>query len=723
VSTMDPPYPHLAPAVNQLTTAVCAPAAALSAHDGQIRASGLDGLFISDVRVLTEARLRFGGVEPHPLAGVPEGTGRVRFVAVARDFGDRAPDPTVRVERLRQVLPDGMTERLRLVSTAAGPVRVAVTVDLRCDLTPLESAKAGLSRPPLAPQFRPAAVAWAQDGMEVEVTAPDAVFGASPDEDVRLAWPIVLEPGSELSLTWTVRLRETDPVLVGPAGPIEWARPAVRCDDVRLPRLLGRALDDLAGLRLRDIGVAPIDDGPVGTFLAAGAPWFLTLFGRDSIWAAWMMLPLGTELAEGTLHTLARRQGLLVDPVSGEAPGKIMHELRHEDPRLGRAVRTSSGAMLPATYYGTVDATLLWISLLADARRWGLPDDRVRPLLSTLDRALSWLDQYGDPDGDGFVEYVDTSGRGLANQGWKDSGDAIRYHDGSLATPPIALCEVQGYAHRAALDAAELLDAFDRPGADGWRAYARALAERFRERFWVSGPLGRFPALAIDGAGRPVDSLTSNIGHLLGTGLLDSEEEATVARLLAAPTLAGGYGLRTMSDVDRGFAPLSYHCGSIWPHDTAIALLGLARVGGDAAAAQLIQGLLAAGEAFGYRLPELFAGDGRADLARPVPHPGACGPQAWAAAAAVAVLQAVLGLRVDVPRGEVRVRPLDVAGLGAIEVRGLRIAGQPVDISLDRAGTVRVSGLPGYLRLVDETPGPAERIAMTATAPRARPTT
>jgi glycogen debranching enzyme len=414
-----------------------------------------------------------------------------------------------------------------------------------------------------------------------------------------------------------------------------------------------------------------------------------------------MLLPLGTGLAEGTLRTLARRQGSTVDLISGEAPGKIMHELRHDDRRLGSAgLKAPPG--FPATYYGTIDATLLWISLLADAWRWGMPESVVADLLPNLRRALSWVELHGDPDGDGFLEYIDATGRGLANQGWKDSFNAIRFHDGRLGRPPIALCEVQAYAHRAALDAAALLDAFDGASREGdrWRTYAGELAERFRARFWVDGPLGPFPALAIDGAGRPVDSLTSNIGHLLGTGLLNQGEEARVAQLLSAPPLSAGFGVRTMSTLDKGYSSLSYHCGSIWPHDTAIALLGLTAAGADAVAEELVSRLLAAAEAFDFRLPELYGGDAAADLPRPVPHPAACRPQAWAAAAAVSVLQATLGLAVDVPRGEVRARPLSV--LGAVEVTGLRIAGQRVGVSVDRAGNVSASGLPGHLRWVPD---------------------
>nr|WP_221378657.1 hypothetical protein [Actinoplanes polyasparticus] len=344
-----------------------------------------------------------------------------------------------------------------------------------------------------------------------------------------------------------------------------------------------------------------------------------------------------------------------------------MHELRRSDVTVeGR---------LPAVYYGTIDATLLWISLLHDAWRWGHDPAGIAELLLPLENALSWLADHADPDGDGFLEYLDPTGRGLANQGWKDSHDAVRFHDGRLAEPPIALAEVQGYAYRAALDGAALLDAFGRPGGARWRAYADALETRFRGAFWVDG--GRYPALALDRDKRPVDALTSNIGHLLGTGLLTAEEEARIAVALGSESMSGGYGLRTMSSGDGGFAPLSYHCGSVWTHDTAIVAAGLARAGFAAEAGRLIDGLLTAGEAFGFRLPELYGGDARIDISRPMPYPASCHPQAWSAAAAVLIVQALLGLEPDVPNGVVRVRPIP----GAPQVTGLQIAGQPVDFA------------------------------------------
>ena len=315
-------------------------------------------------------------------------------------------------------------------------------------------------------------------------------------------------------------------------------------------------------------------------------------------------------------------------------------------------------------------------------------------LLPAAEAALTWMAGAADSDGDGFLEYSDTSGRGLTNQGWKDSGDSIRFADGRIADGPVALAEVQGYAYEAALAGAALLDAFGRPDAERWRGYSEELAERFRAHFWVHDDRGGYPALALDGGKRPVDAVASNMGHLLGTGILSRDESALVADRLVAPAMFSGFGLRTMSSEAGGYSPLSYHCGSVWPHDTAIAVHGLLRSGFPTHATLLAEGLLAAGAAFGGRLPELFGGFAADDVGVPVPYPASCRPQAWSAAAAVVVLQAFLGLEADVPAGLVAVDPS--AALGALQVDGLRVAGQTFSAGVGADGTALVpSGLTG----------------------------
>jgi glycogen debranching enzyme len=320
-------------------------------------------------------------------------------------------------------------------------------------------------------------------------------------------------------------------------------------------------------------------------------------------------------------------QGTRHAPEAAEEPGKIMHELRRQ------SLVIDDDITLPPLYYGTVDATPLFVCLLHDAWRWGLPDDQVRALLPSLEAALGWMRDDGDADGDGLLEYIDRSGHGLANQGWKDSGDSVQWRDGSLAQGPIALCEVQAYAYAAAMGGAALLDAFERPGGDEWRAWAARLREAFHAKFWITDPercgeLGPYPAIALDANKQPVDTVTSNLGHRRGTGLLDPEQSALVAARLGSPELDSGYGLRTMSTDSAGYWPLSYHGGSVWTHDTAIAVLGLAREGHDAVATSLARGLLRAAEGFDYRMPELHSGDAAGDASRPVPYPASCRPHA-----------------------------------------------------------------------------------------------
>jgi glycogen debranching enzyme len=359
-----------------------------------------------------------------------------------------------------------------------------------------------------------------------------------------------------------------------------------------------------------------------------------------------------------------------------------MHELRRDTLTIA-----GEGLYLPPLYFGTVDATPLWVCLLHDAWRWGMPDLEVRALLPHMVAALEWMRDFGDADGDGLLEYTDTTGHGLSNQGWKDSGDSIQWRDGTLAEGPIALCEVQAYAYEAAMHGADLLDYFGERGAARWRAWASALQIRFNAEFWIDSPDGAYPAIALDAAKRPVDTVTSNLGHLLGTGLLSESQAALVARRLVSPELNSGYGLRTMSTDSAGYWPLSYHGGSVWTHDTAIAIAGLARDGFADDALALASGLLAAAPGFGYRMPELHSGDSSAAFSRAVPYPAACRPQAWSAAAAVSVLASILGLDPDAPAGVLGVSPA-ATGLVPLTVDGLEFGGARVSISVNGDGEV-----------------------------------
>ena len=665
------------PYLHELVTVVAAPGLALSDADGQLTGAGATGVYLADRRVLSRLVVGVDGREPATVGGQSLDTATARFVGVVRHLGDPGPDPTVFVERARTISPRGLRETIRLVSRAREPLTCTVNLELDADLADIAEVKSG--RPTATPPCRPdldgaGTVRWpVADGIAVIATLapePDETRAAAPSR-VLAGWDVALPARGRWEAT--VEVTATAPGAPPAAAPPTrelWRAPAVSAGDHRLPALVDRSVADLSGLLAAD----PVADDD--HYLTAGAPWYLTLFGRDSLWAARMALPLGTDLAAGTLRTLARRQGTRTDPSTEEEPGKILHEVR-------------VGPAGPVRYYGTVDATPLWISLLHDAWRWGLADADVAELLPNLEAALGWL---REATGDGFVRYVDNAGV-LSNQGWKDSFDSIQFSDGRLAEPPIALCEVQAYAFAAAMEGAALLDAFGRPGGDGWRHWAAGLRDRFRSAFWVEDRLGRYPAIALDGDGRRVDSVTSNIGHLLGTGFLDQAETAAVIRRLAAPDMDSGFGLRTMSSRSAGFNPLSYHGGSVWSHDTAIALRGLAAVGtGDAAplAASLVRGLLAAAPAFDFRLPELYGGESAGGGRRPLAYPAACRPQAWSAGAALVVLTATLGLTPDLPAGRLTLRPMRPSPVGGLTVRGLRLARRPLDVRLTAAGDAEV---------------------------------
>ncbi len=676
---------ELQPLLHDLLVTVHAPTQAWSDRDGQVSLAdgrGAQGVYHGDVRVLSGARLTVDGAVPEAVVSGADGPGRTRAVLLARTVDGPGADPTARLERLREVLPGTVTETFTLSCATADPVTGRIEVVLRPDGTPMDQIKSGapVGPSPVA-EVTGGGARWRSDAeVTAEVAAPGAQITLDPDGSVRLAWDVTATTGDPQARAWTLTITDTGGVVRAPrrAEP-EWSALHVEADDRRLPALLDQALADLGTLRLSARST------PQDVFLAAGAPWFFTLFGRDSIWAARMLLPLGTELAAGTLRTLAALQGTTTDPATAEQPGKILHEVRRAELSM-----PGEGTVLPPVYYGTVDATPLWVCLLHDAWRWGMPRAEVEALLPAMERALAWMSDHGDSDGDGFLEYADESGTGLANQGWKDSGDSVQWRTGDLATGPIALAEVQGYAHEAALAGAALLDAFDRPGADRWRAWAADLAERFRASFWTSDARGRYPGIALDADKRVVDTLTSNIGHLLGTGLLSAEEEAVVAARLVGRDMDSGYGLRTMSTASAGYWPLRYHGGAVWPHDTAIVVQGLARAGHAREAAVLAEGLLAAAQDFDNRLPELYGGDPRGTVPRVVPYPAACRPQAWSAAAAVSVLGSVLGLHPDVPGGRLDVDPPAPAPLGAVSVRGLRLGGRPLTVRVAADGSADV---------------------------------
>jgi glycogen debranching enzyme len=435
-------------------------------------------------------------------------------------------------------------------------------------------------------------------------------------------------------------------------------RPRFNCSVPSWDLAARQAVDDLGSLRIPD------PENPEHAVFAAGMPWFMTLFGRDSIIAAWQALLLDTSAALTTAAVLARHQGISDNTLTSEEPGKILHEMRfgeRSDPTLGGA----------HVYYGTVDATPLFVLLVRELLRFGAREQDVRRLMPAVEEALQWIKRWGDFDDDGFVEYPTDRASFLWNQGWKDSFDGVSHPDGRIAEGPIALCEVQGYVYAAYLAGAELREHLGRGDPGELREAAARLARAFDDAFFM--PDEAFCALALDGHKEQVAAISSNPGHLLWSGILPADRAALVARRLLDEDLFSGFGIRTLSSTMKAYNPLSYHNGTVWPHDNGIAISGMLRYGLIGEATKATAGLLVAAPFFDHRLPELFGGFSVQEFPFPVPYPTACSPQAWAAGTPFLILRSFLGLEPDLHHGVLYIDPKLPDGV-SVELGGIELA-------------------------------------------------
>jgi glycogen debranching enzyme len=516
----------------------------------------------------------------------------------------------------------------------------------------------------------------------------------------RISWHFALEPRAEWSCEVMVEALINDTPIAslpqfeeGERAAIKRLRawrvgaPVVTSPNSGLARTLSRSLEDLGALRMID----PRNPDRIG--VAAGAPWFMATFGRDSLLTSWMVLPLDLRLSLGVLQTLAEMQGSRTVALTEEEPGRILHELR-------RGPASSLPLGPGGAYYGSIDATPLFVMLLGELRRWGQAPDDVDALLPHADRALDWIVNYGDRDGDGFVEYRRATDRGLPNQGWKDSADSLTFADGTFAEAPIALAEVQGYSYAAFLARAHFaVEMGDKELADSWIERAMRLKAAFNEAFWL--PDKGYYAIALDKHKRPVDSLASNMGHCLWTGIIDEAHAESVVAHLMSDEMFSGWGIRTLATSMAAYNPMSYHNGSVWPHDNAIIAAGLSRYGFVAEAERVAVGVLDAAELLDGRLPELFCGMSRADFPRPIPYPTACAPQAWAAATPFLMLRTLLRLEPRLPVGEVRLAPVLPAAYLPLRVSNLSLGGRRISIDMTAEG-FSVEGLAPDVRVVAE---------------------
>ena len=652
---------------------------------------GVGGLYAHDTRFLSTFTLRVEGKRPLLLSSA-----KVEYFSAAFYSGNAPADGLDRnvlsIARHR-FIGLGLQDHIVVRNVTRAPVSFTLELDFGTDFADIISVKQhdfALGDPAHAPDLPPPAAARFDEpagrvlleesggrGGRTQVVL--SRIGEGDAGVVR--FPISLAPHGSWDVRVDVAVSLTgaleSPLLVESRFGTQRARVRESLDawSLRLPRLsttwdelrhsFGQSVTDLAALRLRH------GDGS-GRLPAAGVPWFMTVFGRDTIITSLQTMLLGPELAVTALHALADLQADADDPEIDAEPGKILHELRE-----GRAAEKWF-----ARYYGSVDATPLYLVLLSEVWRWTGDAEAMRRLRAPALAALAWIDLYGDRDGDGFVEYERRS-HGLENQSWKDSGDSQRFRDGRFASTPIAPAEVQGYVYDAKLRLAEVArDAWvDEELAARLEQEAMDLHGRFNDAFWVPDR-GGYYALALDKDKQRVDALCSNIGHLLWSGIVPEERVDAVVDALMRHELWSGWGFRTMSTSDAAYSPLSYHNGTVWPHDTALAAWGLARYGRWTSVRKVAVALFEAAGHFGWSLPEVFAGFERSETPFPIGYPTAARPQAWAAGTPLLMLRLLLGLEPDVERGRLAtlpgVEPLDGVTLS---LAGVRALGQTWDVA------------------------------------------
>lgn len=688
---------------------------------GDIRLDGRGlGLYELDTRILSTSVLRLNGVSLTLLRGPyrDDGADTIQLTnpELRRNPADKrtaAPSLGRRelsVTRTRRLEGGILHEEVAIESYSAMTEPLDIELGLGVDMADIFEVRGypRKVRGTLCPvEVYADRVVFAYDGLDSQrrtttvilekakieaVEDPDAWPGAT----VVARWKSRLRPGRRLTISWAVaNTSEPHGPVVRPAASrtstapsatsaaaakrrrakrsreVAFVVPQVDSDHELLDRTLIRSIADLGALR---------NDGPLPGehYLAAGIPWFATLFGRDSIIAALETVAFVPSFALATLEVLARLQATTDDPWHDAEPGKILHEMRTGE--MAAAGETPHDA-----YYGSIDSTPLWLILLGEAHAWTGDDRMLERLWPNALAALTWIDDSGDLDGDGFVEYQRRSKLGLLNQGWKDSGDAIRHTDGKPAVGPIALAEVQGYVyaakraiarlarHRGEMELAARLD-----------TAADVLRDRFDDAFWM--PKVGFYAMALDGEKRQVGSIGSNAGQALWAGIVPAERAARVAERILEPDMFSGWGIRTFASGQPGYNPVGYHTGSIWPHDNALIAAGLKASGATDGANLLAGRLIEAAQWFpDLRLPELFCGFNREEVGAPVAYPVACSPQAWAAAAPFYLLHTMLGLRADATANRLElIRPALPDWLGKITIMGLPVGDHSVDLLVHR---------------------------------------
>jgi glycogen debranching enzyme len=636
------------------------------------------GLWFRDCRFLSAHELRICGQMPRLLTATDAaGTEAVHELTnpdLDLDNGEWLPAESLRVRVERTAEAEGaLRQRIAVRSYHRRPLRLPLELRVGTDFEPMLELRGVTPR-----HERPSPEAGVEgfsalgrDGV-VRTTA----IRASPQprwlESGTLVFDLELEARGAVDVTVDFEVSEQmngTPVVSVPRRHLDGGT-RVTSDDQLFNRILERSLADLELLRSELDG---------HSYYAAGVPWFATLFGRDSLITSFQTLSFVRGIAEETLRLLAGRLGTEYNDERDEEPGKVLHELRVGEP-------AALGETPFARYYGSVDATPLFLCLLGRHADWSGSLDLFRELRGPAEAALEWIDRYGDLDGDGLVEYRRRSPHGLETQGWKDSADGVPDDDGEPLAAPVALVEVQGYVIRAKRLMARMFE-LDGDGARGERLRAEAAAlEAELERFWIADP-GCY-AIGLDADKRPGSGLTSNQGHLLWANAVSDQRAHCIRDVLMSDDMFTGWGVRTLAESHPAYNPVGYHTGSVWPHDSSLIAFGLRRYGFDEDFTLIFEGLLEAASRFDdYRLPELFAGFARREFDEPVPYPVACQPQAWAAGSIPLMLKWGLGLSPDALAKRLAiVRPSLPRWLNRVEVTGLALGDARIDLVFERAG-------------------------------------
>jgi glycogen debranching enzyme len=660
------------------------------------------GLYRNDTRFLSRLQLRLEDRRPLLLdSAVTRDNARILADYTNPDVSDEhgrivMARGVLHLSRSRFLWRNVMYERLTVANFGFRTIDAAITIGFGADYADVFEVR-GTRREArgrdLEPRVEPGVVTLGYEGLDGVVRRTVLRFSPSPGglSAHEAGFVLRLQPRQRDAIDLSVACEVSTPIEVPEHDRAYNASAAAldahigayddhQCTIVSSNEHLGdwadRSLADIRSLVART---------PHGLYPHAGVPWYSTPFGRDGIITALEMLWVDPGVARGVLGYLAAMQADSYDPANDAEPGKILHERRVDE-------MAATGEVPFGRYYGTVDATPLFIILAGEYYR--ATGDRVliESLWNNIARAMEWIERSGDSEGDGFVDYKAKTEQGLINQGWKDSHDAISHADGRLATGPIALCEVQGYVYQSRLAVAVVARALGMPEeAERQEKEAMRLRERFAETFWLPR-LGTF-ALALDGERRPCAVLSSNAGHCLFSGIASPKHAKQTARTLMSPAMFSGWGIRTLGASEMRYDPMSYHNGSIWPHDNAIVAAGLARYGMRNAAVRIMEAWFDASMFLElHRLPELFCGFPRLEGKGPTSYPAACSPQAWAAGAVFMMLRACLGLTVDGVRGRVRVRrPLLPFSVRRLQLKGLRVGDSSVDLLFHReAGSVGV---------------------------------